>query len=474
MKDGEADSLPVVQMGRDDYLAIEQVARLSEAQLRWQAVTQQACLSRTTGLLCFNWDRRVVYKDGRPVKKKIDVRYQDNQLLVPLRFILSPEFQSFSGSKISWDAERQEIVQDLPVSVSLPPVERLPDRYRLSLKIPPNLVYHLIEKSPRRVWIRFVRGRSSGSQVLEGDKVIREIRLNQRRHSADLILKLGPAATGNDVFVENGRKKLVVDVFTSAEPRWEPAPAPDETESAVPAIKKPGLRTIVVDAGHGGMDAGAIGPRGTFEKDINLRAANELARLLKRERGVRVILTRDRDEFVPLNRRADIANAANADLFVSIHCNSSLSSKSVGFEVYFLSPEATDRTAEGLARIENSVVALETKAKGGSSRLNELLASMAVYNFLNESSKFAAIICRGVKNKSNVDRTTVKEADFHVLRGAQMPSVLVELEYLSNPIAELKLRSSRYRGQLLRGVVDGILAYSRQLRQTQEAKAFER
>jgi len=198
------------------------------------------------------------------------------------------------------------------------------------------------------------------------------------------------------------------------------------------------------------VDAGAIGPRGTFEKEINLRAAKELAQLLKKGAGHSSGFDPHQRRLRPLNKRTELANNAKADIFVSLHCNSSLSAKATGFEVYFLAPEATDKSAEALARIENSVVTLETKKNGDSSRLTALLASMAVYNYLNESSKFAAIICRGVRKKSSEDKTTVKEADFHVLRGAQMPGVLVELEYISNPISELKLRSSRYRQQLLK------------------------
>jgi N-acetylmuramoyl-L-alanine amidase len=150
-------------------------------------------------------------------------------------------------------------------------------------------------------------------------------------------------------------------------------------------------------------------------------------------------------------------------MFVSVHCNSSLSAQSQGFEVYILSPDATDQAAEAVARIENSVVALETKKGESSSKLSSLLASMAVYTFINESSKAAALICRGVKKRTTADKTAVKEANFHVLRGAQMPGVLVELGYLSHPISEIKLRSSRYTDSLASGVADGIMEYRQSL-----------
>jgi N-acetylmuramoyl-L-alanine amidase len=221
------------------------------------------------------------------------------------------------------------------------------------------------------------------------------------------------------------------------------------------------------------MDAGAIGPRGTLEKNINLDVAKALAKQLKKEKNVQVIMTRENDDFVPLNERTDIANAAGADLFVSIHCNSSLSAKNLGFETYFLAPEATDKAAEAVARLENSVVALEAKKGAASSKLESLLASMAVHDQINESSHFASMIVRSVKQVSGQDKASVKEADFFVLRGAQMPAVLVELEYLSHPVSEVKLRSSRFRNHMISGLVDGILSFDKQLRREKENMAVQ-
>jgi N-acetylmuramoyl-L-alanine amidase len=256
------------------------------------------------------------------------------------------------------------------------------------------------------------------------------------------------------------------------------APAPDSTElptavvPAVPKKKEPVTPraasnndgwTVVIDAGHGGLDPGAIGSRGTFEKDVNLKVAKELAEVLGKNKNFKVVLTRSKDEFLTLAERTHIANKMDADIFVSVHCNSSLSVKSTGFEVYILSPEATDQAAAAVARIENSVVALEAKKGEGSGRLSELLASMAVYGTINESSKVAAYVCRGVRKRSSIDQTSVKEANFHVLRGAQMPGVLVELGYLSHPYSELQLRSSRYLNSLAKGLAEGILMYQQSL-----------
>lgn len=407
------------------------------------------------------------------------------------------------------------------VASVMPQVEKLGDRYRMTVPTPDSLPHYLIEKSDKKIWLRLVRPTNDESQILEGDSVIREVRLVQRPYSADVIVKLGDDAVSNDVYFDEGKKKIVVDVFTSErvnraiaarapevavnEPpvlrtkkqarrenksfaARKAAPVTPVLTAAKPTVitaadpsrrepaftKKKDETVVVIDAGHGGMDSGAIGTRGTLEKDINLAFAKALAKTLSAEKNFRVIMTRTDDEFIALGERTRIANEANADFFVSIHCNSSLSPKNIGFETYFLSPEATDKAAAAVARLENSVVALETSSKGKpSSRLNEVLASMAIGSFINESSKFASLLCRNVRNHTSEDKASVKEADFFVLRGAQMPAILVELEYLSNPVSEFKLRSSRYRAQLVKGVTEGIKSYERQARQEREAMASQ-
>lgn len=488
IRDGEEHSFPITFINATPYLTVAQVAKVARAQLRWQTISQEACIGRPQSELCFDWGRSRVSLDGRHVRTGNRFQYRDGELFVPLPFLASKDFQHFSGSHLSWDEKNRRLIENSPVTVQIPAVEKLNDRYRLCLEIKESTPYRVIDKSDRRIWLRFLHGRSEGSQTFEGDDVIREVKIHQRRHSVDLVLYLGKKSTFNELFFDSDGRKLIVDVFFSPASSLRPAVSslPREPKQPQPSIsaRRGGAtynavrgevldQVIVIDAGHGGMDSGAIGARGTFEKDINLKVAEALATQLKKEKGVRVIMTRTKDEFIPLSRRTDIANQANADLFVSIHCNSSLSSEHSGFEVYFLSSEATDKAAEAVARIENSVIALETKNAHGSSKLSQLLASMAVNNFINESSKCAALLCRSIKDHSSQNRFAVKEANFFVLRGAQMPGVLVELDYLSNPVSEFRLRSSRFRSQLVKGLAQGILYYGREINNQKKAIAAQ-
>ncbi len=510
-------NITLIHFENRPYISITDLARLSEAQLGWQAPSQQACLSKIRSLLCFSWKDSVVFFDGKKTKPSYNVRFVDNQLFVAFDFVTSKYFEKFTRTELAFNSEKKELTQKIPVTLEIPPVENRGEYYSLSLPMASEDSYEVLKKAPNQLWLRMKGGRTAGSSILEGDDVIQEIKIIQKRHSADMMVKLGGGSSSYDLNFDPASKKLNLLVrlrnpvetpetskeekssFSQTEvPFVEPPlvsepkvnagpvaaiPAPPATEIpkavplAIPTGKKvaipskskdKNIRTVVIDAGHGGFDSGAMGVRGTLEKTINLRVAAAVADRLRKEKRLRVIMTRENDLFLPLDERTRMANEAGADLFVSVHCNSSVSAKHTGFEVYLLSGEASDEAAASVARFENSVVALESKKGDGSEKLTELLASMAVNNYMNDSSELAAVICRGVRKTSAVKQTFVKEANFFVLRGAQMPSVLLELDYLSNPISELKLRSSRFASIVAKGIAQGVLEFADRQRKKEE------
>ena len=196
------------------------------------------------------------------------------------------------------------------------------------------------------------------------------------------------------------------------------------------AIKKP-INLIVIDAGHGDQDPGAVAKNGIKEKDINLSVAKKLAEILVRDYGKKVILTRQEDVFVPLRERGNIANKNNADMFISIHSNAAPSVTSrKGFEVYFLSENGSDKEADEVARLEN---AAENFEKNADTDINTILWSMVINEYMNESSEFAYFVTENVRETfPDYKINGVKQAGFRVLRGAKMPAVLVELGYMTN------------------------------------------
>jgi N-acetylmuramoyl-L-alanine amidase len=219
------------------------------------------------------------------------------------------------------------------------------------------------------------------------------------------------------------------------------------------------IHRIVIDPGHGGKDPGATGPHGTEEKTVNLRLAQELADTLRETYGYEVLLTRMDDTFIPLAERAKLANKYSADLFISLHCNASLSSKLEGFEVYFLSERASDPQADEVARLENAALALEGKDVPAPNRVKEVLRSLVKTANINEASALGSLLDRHMAERLSEPSLGVKQAAFYVLRGAEMPAVLIETGFLSNSKEERLLQDDAYRKKLIDGIAAGISDY---------------
>ncbi len=217
------------------------------------------------------------------------------------------------------------------------------------------------------------------------------------------------------------------------------------------------VKRVVIDAGHGGKDPGAIGPTGLREKDVVLKISKKVASRLKKDLGCQVILTRKKDRFLPLTQRTAIANAKKADLFVSIHANAAPNKRARGVETYFLN-FALDKEAMRVAAREN---ATSTKSIGD---LKNILNDIMKNTKVDESSRLAGYVQREVvknlrKKYSNVKSKGVKQAPFFVLIGARMPSILVEVSFISNRKEEERLKSDRYLDRVAEGIVNGIKSY---------------
>lgn len=219
------------------------------------------------------------------------------------------------------------------------------------------------------------------------------------------------------------------------------------------------VKTIVLDPGHGGKDPGAIGKKlKANEKDINLAVALKLKNLLEKELGVNVLLTREDDRFVSLYDRTRFANEKRADLFISLHSNSSKSTTSRGIETYYLSTAQTS-DARAVEAMENAVV---ERFEGGSEAkkkyddLSFILSDLAQTEHLENSNNMAFNVQQNlIAGTQSIDRG-VKQANFYVLRGAFMPSILVEMGFISHPEEEQLLVNEEYQDRLARTIFEGI------------------
>ena len=241
-----------------------------------------------------------------------------------------------------------------------------------------------------------------------------------------------------------------------ARPMREAQPTSDGDRSLIRTL---GLRIgkIVIDPGHGGHDTGTIGPNGLLEKELVLDVSRRLGKLLAARLGAQVVFTRRDDTFIPLETRTSIANQEQADLFVSVHANSSHDPDARGVETYYLnftsSPEALEVAARENAASDKSI-----------HELQDLVKKIALKEKIEESREFASdvqgALHTGLANKNPGERNRgVKKAPFVVLIGANMPSILAEISFISNPGDERRLRTPEYRQRIAESLYHGISRY---------------
>ncbi|HET8948671.1 MAG TPA: N-acetylmuramoyl-L-alanine amidase [Candidatus Polarisedimenticolia bacterium] len=283
-------------------------------------------------------------------------------------------------------------------------------------------------------------------------RIVLDLRRRQAPPSAQ---RIGPGATPPE-----GQPAQAPPAGTPPGPGTVPPPAapgstPPPALPPVPESRKRAAFTVVVDAGHGGEETGAKGPSGLLEKEVTLDVARRVKARLMSDDGTAVYLTRDDDRKVPLDDRTALANHEKADLFVSIHANSSRRDSARGSETYFLSYQATDDDARALAALENDTLGIE-RGVSGQSGLDLVLWDLAQSAFLKESSDLAEEIQDRLNDTLGVRNRGIKQAPFRVLMGATMPAVLVEIAFISSPEEERRLREAAFKDRIAEAIAASI------------------
>ena len=251
--------------------------------------------------------------------------------------------------------------------------------------------------------------------------------------------------------------RLVLDLFGGTEPT-APGPEPSTPDAPVapPPLPTSSVRTIVIDPGHGGTEEGARGARGTLEKSVTLAVARRLKTALETRLGARVLLTRDDDRLVALDERAAFANNNKADLFISLHANASLRRSAAGAEVFYLTLDRADEEARRVAESEG--VAMPVFG-GGTREIDVILWEMAQTQHLARSAAFAQLAEARLRGAVPVSPRAIQQAPFRVLVGANMPAVLVEMGYISNPEQEAAMAAAPFQARLAQALTDAVAAF---------------
>jgi N-acetylmuramoyl-L-alanine amidase len=270
-------------------------------------------------------------------------------------------------------------------------------------------------------------------------------------------------ATGVPTRVATGVPTTMAGASVAAPATTGSAPPSNAVKTMRDVMRGRGMRPLIIaiDAGHGGQDPGAVGKAGKREKDVTLAIARELARQVNATPGLKAYLTRDTDVFIPLNRRAQLARAARADMFVSIHADAAENRSARGSSVYVLSLKgASSQRARWLADKENASDLIGgVRLTQASNTLASVLLDLTQSGHMKASEDAASHVLDGLKRVGSNHKPRIERANFAVLRTSDMPAMLVETAFISNPDEERRLTDPSYQRQLARAVLDGVNTY---------------
>ena len=301
-----------------------------------------------------------------------------------------------------------------------------------------------------------------------GQGVVRGFRVHVTEIGSSVVLDLARPASVLAAFLipprDGAGHRLVIDLKPQGA-TGGPAEAASLTQLAAltpppPLRKPPSRRVVVLDAGHGGIDPGTISAGGVYEKEITLAVAQEMRRRLLASGRYTVVMTRDSDVFLSLAERVSVARQAQADLFISIHADSLGEKNHRGGTVYTLSQTASDKEAEALAARENKSDIIAGVDFGNQPKeVMSILIDLAQRETMNLSAQFAQVLSAEMRERVAMNRNSHRFAGFRVLSAPDVPSVLVELGYLSNPKDEAMIRSPAGRAKFAEALGEAVDRY---------------
>ena len=449
--------LRTVTLDGHEYVELSRVAALADARVDAKPDGTHARLIAANRVVTLtrNWSRITV--NGAPVILEAPVRVRKGVWLVPQSLVhhVRPQPKVTAVSNAAPSAAPAPLVGSrMPVALEDLRVRSYPSFTRIVVETSGPLTYRIEAAGAKetRIRLQLLAGFPRTQEV--GDGLIDEARLERAGDDAVLRVIFEDASGELRASQLADPPRLVLDFARPV----DRTPRERREGGAAP------LRLIVLDAGHGGHDTGAVGPGGLQEKELVLDVTRRVARLLEDKLDVKVRLSRDGDHFVPLRDRTTFANRERADLFVSIHANAHRESASAGVETYFLSSEATDGAARQLAALENSVVQLEKTPARPAGRLDAVRAilwDLAQSEFQQESSRLAEVVQDSMTQALRIPNRGVKQAGFYVLGGAAMPAILIEIGFVTNPREERRLKDSKYRDEIARAIFAGLAEYKK-------------
>ena len=449
-----------------ELVGLDDLAALFQLTVREDALAGGVTVTYKGRTVVASTDQPMASINGRVVTLAAPIARAGRRLLVPLDFIpraIAPIYDSPIELR---RASRLLIVGNVRVPRVAIRLEAAGPPTRLTLDVVPPLVVSTASDAGR-VLVRVDADALDIATTPAGAGLIDQIRTGDQTTTIAIALNARAGMPRISTMTTNESARVLVEVPLAAQqetaapptpPAPPPPPVPAPTEAPPPLLgtRTAKLQTMVVDAGHGGEDNGARGPKGTLEKQVTLEAARRLKTLVESRLGVRVVMTREDDRAVSLDERDAIANNSKADLFLSLHANASPSASVKGTEVYYL---RLDRAGEE-ARRTAAATELILPVVGGITRPIDIIPwDLAQASHVDASSRFASMLEEELEKRVPAGPRPLQQAPMRVLSGANMPAALVEMAYLTNGEQEQRLKSDDFQGAVVEAIYAAIVRF---------------
>ncbi len=458
--------LPIVAVGNQEYVPLDEIAAAFSSTVQEDRLAGGVTMSVNGRTIVLTPDQGVVSVAGRLVSLSAPVVRQGTRWMVPADF-LPRAIGLATGTRMDLRrASRLVVVGDLRVPRVTARLEGASGRATIVFDIAPAVPARVVSPVTGQLDVEFDADALDLALPTVGPQ--------------DLLQRIAPGDSPTSVRLTTGPRfgiyrssteqagtdatRLTVELLpagTETSVTTPTTPAPTELPTVVMPPPTTGVRTVVLDPGHGGDETGARGPRGTLEKNVTLAMARRVKALIESRLGLKVFLTREDDRLMTLDERTAFANNQQADVFISIHANASVSQAMKGAEVYFLSlsaaqPISTPATPDGGSTVLPTLT-------GGMRAIDLVLWERAQERYIDQSSALAGFVDQALRTRVEMSPRGVQQAPLRVLVGANMPAVLVETGYLSHSQQESALSSDDGQAHIAEALFDALLRFREQV-----------
>ncbi len=465
--------LPTTRVGGREMVALSVLAELFDLEVHDDTLAGGVTVSRGDQTIVLTPDQTLASVGGRLVSLPTPAVRVGDEWAVPLEFI-SRALALIVGTPLELRLQsRMLIVGGVRVPRIAVQYTRVGQAVRVTMQANPGTSASVRQESGRVV-VEFDADRLDVTlPLVPTGSLIEGITMGES--AASVAINLGPDFASYDVLESAGigeATRLTVEIRSSSvatTAAGAPAPVAPELTGPSPFDRPSGpvLQTIVIDPGHGGDEPGARGEAGGLEKDVTLAVARRLQAMVESRLGMRVLLTRSSDQTVRLDERAAVANNNKADLFLSLHANASLQPTVAGAEVFYLSPTEYGEQAEQMADAEVPVLAVF----GGGRRSIDLVRwELAQLAHLDDSTVLARTVAERLGTRVPMSDHALQQAPFHVLAGANMPAVLVEMGFMTNPEQERAMASGPFQNSVAQALFESIVRFRSYLERQRRAE----